>query len=151
MKEKRLLQSCSGLLQRLVPSSTYEKCCPDKFSTQPKYVIKESELRVDGLESIRPRQEIKAIRKLTSCGFFEEGASEVIKNAYNKKFKNTMSKQSNSTSKDVIQHDDDESPSEDEARDEDLEASLSSSSEESDPFDFITVQLKTGDGYYIDM
>ena len=130
------MQACSRLLQRLVSSDTYTKCCPEKFDIQPKYKVKESELLVEGLESIRPRQELKAIKKLSSCGFFEKGASELIKNAYNRKFKNTIGKPSKEVNENFS----------DNSEDGVIEKQDSSSSgEESDPFDFITVQMLTSD------
>lgn len=147
-KEKRLLIACEKLLKRLVAPETFAKCCPNKFSFDSEYLVKAEDLLSDGLESIRPRQELAAIKKLSGSKFFESEATEIIKNVYNRKFKSTLSK--SATSKDMKEESDmSEDNDDDNVIVEEIEQSISSDSDMSeDPFDFITVQYKDSDGDY---
>lgn len=148
-KEKRLFTACEKLLKRLVSQETYIKCCPKIFSFNSQYRIKVEELLTNGLDSIRSRQELAAIKKLTASDFLETEAVEKLKNSYNKKFKSSISKL---YIKSIEKSDLDEAESDTlEIQDILVDKESESSGDESDPFDLITVKVLGPDGLYVDV
>ena len=143
----------------------YQKCCPSTFSFNTQYKITSNDINRDGLKHIRPRQELKAVKKLSGCEFFDEDVSNLLKDAFNMKFRTTVKGAANISQQATPAESDDTSESDISTNNEEPletihDSSMSgdsdtdvahkketSSDEDSDPFDFYTVTLLSEDGY----